>query len=585
MNRRLLVFLVCVPVAFAQRSRTHDAANKPAQAQSFDVTVTSAAGNPVPGLTAADFELTQAGQSQKIDSVTWFDPARHPAECRNFVLLVDDLGLTPARAGALQQLLRAFVDEQLAPDDRAVILRTSSGAGWLQQVGTDRKPLLAQIERIQPLGRGISPNALASAVWQTIRWAAEGLRTIPGRKAVVVVSERLDAPLVPGADPQYIRTSLRSQAHAAEMVLYTVNPAAPAEPPLDSALAWLIKETGGLPAPDLAAVARDQQGFYTLSFHPSSESNAANPVALALHGKILNLRWRAGFLSDPDTPRAPVPPTRAAVVDHALRGATTAGDLQVRVTPIFTGFTRNTATIDVVLYFGGHGLSDLIDLKGMHQLIAEIQLAAYSDSGRVTGPPGRGYDMFLTDTQLEKAREEGLVYTTRLTVPRAGAYQVRAAVIDGLSDRIGSAMHFLEIPAVDRGAFAIGGLTLKTDTPSKAGDGIRPAQDLSATDVFKPGSPIAFSYGLFNSTLGPAKESRLRVRTAIYATARQVYTGQPVDLEFPPATTNVRQVNGKVQLDTRLSPGEYVLEIEVTDLLANADPPRVAYQYATFAVR
>ena len=599
MNCCPLVLLFCVPLALAQEPRSRETPKPPAQLQTFDAAVTDAAGRPVPGLTASDFNLTQAGAPQKIDSLAWFDATRHtgagkappsfdlePSEIRrNFVLIVDDLGLTPERATSVQNLLREFVNEQLTTDDRAVILRISSGAGWQQQLGTDRRSLVEQIERVQPLGHGLSRNAIAGAVWQSVRGAADGLRSISGRKAVVLISQHLDAPLAPGSDPASTRNSVRTQAHAAAMVFYTVNPDGRAEPPRDSPLAWLIRETGGLAAPALADVLRDQESYYLLSFHPSAEAAGATPVVLTLRGKVLNLRWRAGFLTAIEAPYAPVPPTRSAAVNRALSGAMGGSEIETRITPLFAGYSRNGAAIEVLVHIGARGLSKLLDLKGMHQVTAEIQLAVYNDAGKVLAPPGIGYDMFLRDSQVAKLQEQGLLYTTRLTVPRAGAYQVRAAVVDGLSDRTGSAMQFIEVPAIETGQFAIGGLVLDPGASLKLDEGIHLAQNIAATRVFPPGSPIAFSYNVFNATLGPAKESRIQVKTTIYANGHQVYSGRPVDLNFPAAAGDVRTVNGKVQLDQRLSPGEYVIEVEATDLVSKEAAPRVAFQYITFDVR
>ena len=573
MKCRLSILLLCALAGFAQ------ALKQAPEARTFDAVATDAAGKPVPGLTAEDFEVTQDGAPRRVDSLEWCGTPRQ------IVLIVDDLGLSPERALATQSLLQRFVADQLAPDDAAALLRTSSGAGWQQPLVTDRRPLMEQIDRIQPLGHGLSGAAAASALWQSIRSAVEGLRSVPGRKAVVLISEHLDAPLARGSDPDYARNGIRAAAHAGMAVLYTVDPRGPAEPPRDSALVWLVRETGGLAAPDLAAVMRDQQGYYVFGFHPGGEGAASTPVVLKLRNKILGLRWRFGFLSPPDGPRGPVPPGRGVAIDRALKGATEGSDLRVRVTPLFAGFTRNGAAIEVLVKIDVNNLSDMRSLKVAHQLDVEVHVAVYNDAGKLAGPPGQGYDLMLIDHQYERAKAEGLVYATRLTVPSAGGYQVRAAVIDGLSDRCGSAMQFIEIPAVNQGAFAVSGIVLNAGAEQNATEGIRLAQETAAVRQFKTGAPIAFTYSVFNSTLGPAKESRLRVKTNIYATGRQVYDGRPVDLDFPAATSNVRSVNGKVQLDSSLSAGEYVLEVEAADLLAKEAAPRVAWQYITFEVR
>ena len=109
----------------------------------------------------------------------------------------------------------------------------------------------------------------------------------------------------------------------------------------------------------------------------------------------------------------------------------------------------------------------------------------------------------------------------------------------------------------------------------------------SAADrVFKPGAPLTFTYGVFNSVPGAENESKLKIVTRIYASGRMIYEGRPIDLAYPPSTMKLmRQARGTVQLDRTLAPGEYVLEVEVTDVLAPGDTPRVAMQHSTFEVR
>jgi VWFA-related protein len=602
MKRGFAILLLCAPIAFGQKSRVPPTPPPPSPALLLDATVTDPAGRAISGLSAADFEITQAGEPQKIDSLTWFDTKTHAAATatppsalnlspdhirRNIVLVVDDLGLPPERAAALQSVLRAFVSSQLAADDYAAIVRTSSGSSREQQLTTDRRALVEQVEHVQPLGRGMSDAASAGAIWQCIRWAIDGLRAAPGRKAVVLVSEHLKASTAPAAAPSndYPRRSMALAAHGAMTVFYTVDPRGPAEPPQNSTLALLVRETGGIFAADLSAVLRDQEGYYVIGFHPATQSLASTPPVLQLHGKVGALRWRFGFLTRPEPRRTLVPPDRAVAMQQAQIGAAGGDGIRVRVTPLFTGFTGEGAVVECLVHIDARDLAVVHGLKGTHQLSAEIQLAGFGDSGRISSPPGKSYTATLGDAGYQQALRQGLVYTTRLTLPGPGGYEVRAVVADGVSDRFGSAMQFVEVPGVNRGAFATSGLLVRADTPADAVPGsVLPADDQASTRIFKQGSTIAFTYGVFNALPGPAKESRLHVQTRLYATARLVYEGRPIDLDFP-ANNAVREITGKVHLDDRISPGEYVIEVEVTDLLAPKDAPRVAIQYMTFEVR
>jgi hypothetical protein len=311
---------------------------------------------------------------------------------------------------------------------------------------------------------------------------------------------------------------------------------------------------------DLAAVLRDQEGYYLITFHPEKESPV--PAVLQPRGKVLNLRWRAGYTADRS--RMAPPPVRPAA----------GGDVRVHVTALFAGFSPAGYFVDAVAHVDARDLSAVRDLKGINHLSVDVEIAPYTARGKMLGskPVSRSFD--VDDAAFAKIRKVGIGFATRLGMPSAGAYQVRATVADGMSDRVGTAMEVVDLPP--RGALAISGLLLKS--PAMGDD------DFPAMAVFHSGDAVALSYNVFNATAGPANESHLSVRTRIYAGGRPIHEGKPIDLQFPAGKGEVRQVSSKLVLDAAASEGEYAVEVEVTDLLAKQDSPRVATQYRTFQV-
>src|ERR1035441_9417087 len=133
MKRRLAALLTCALMAFGQRSRPD--APAPAAAPDpwvIDVLALDADGRPVTDLTAADFELAQGGRSRKITNFTWFDTRLHTSDTqtaqagaldllpdeigRNLVVVVDDLGLSPAGIDAVCGTLKAFLADSMSSD-------------------------------------------------------------------------------------------------------------------------------------------------------------------------------------------------------------------------------------------------------------------------------------------------------------------------------------------------------------------------------------------------------------------------------------------------------------------------------------
>lgn len=229
---------------------------------------------------------------------------------RTIALVVDDLGLSWESTAFVRQALKKFVDQQMQPGDLVAIVRTGAGVGALQQFTADKRMLYAAIERIKFsfMGRaGISafasieddsldtlykrpglkggkdgvdfsqpdPNLarlspergaredennykeeiFSVGTLGALNFIVRGLRELPGRKSVVLLSDSL--PLeISGAGSERILTALHQLtdlANRASVNIYTI-------------------DARGLPTLNLAA----QDNVPTLSSSSASIDDASN---------------------------------------------------------------------------------------------------------------------------------------------------------------------------------------------------------------------------------------------------------------------------------------------------------------------
>lgn len=236
------------------------------------VTVVDRAGNPIRGLTAANFELLDEGKSRPISSVDAIDFASkqsvpaisplNPAARRNFMLLFDLSFSSPSSLARAQQASRDFVAKMVEPRDRVSVATIDAEKGFklVTAFTTDRKLIADAINN--PLNyRGNDPlqvagtiafteqaetssgtssgradkGAIATAEFNdTIRRAnnvedqynrervereinllaglAKTLRSVNGQKHVVLLSEGFDPRLVQGRDAQVSSDQQRENA-------------------------------------------------------------------------------------------------------------------------------------------------------------------------------------------------------------------------------------------------------------------------------------------------------------------------------------------------------------------------------------
>lgn len=261
----------------------------------IDATVTDKDGRVVTDLKPEDFEVYENGQKQTITDFSFVSAAPaapvEPATGKNaagetvsvplppiklrpeqirrtYALVVDDLGISFENVPKIRQSLRTFVNEQMQDGDLVAIIRTGKGIGALQSFTSDRRQLLAAIDKIKwnAYGRGgisafepitttlkedlegrvkadgsVNPVAgvneekqfekdvaqlrnenfnvgTLGAVWYVIR----GMQELPGRKAVMLFSEGFSLDINNGVFDRM--RVLADAANRASVVLYTLDP-------------------------------------------------------------------------------------------------------------------------------------------------------------------------------------------------------------------------------------------------------------------------------------------------------------------------------------------------------------------------
>ena len=103
--------------------------------------------------------------------------------------------------------------------------------------------------------------------------------------------------------------------------------------------------------------------------------------------------------------------------------------------------------------------------------------------------------------------------------------------------------------------------------------------------IFKPGTAITYGYQILNAQEDSARKPELEVQTRLFREGEQVYSGNPLPVSVAGQDDPKRLVGaGRMQLGARLAPGDYVLQVIVTDKLAR-EKFRVATQSMDFEIQ
>ena len=151
-------------------------------------------------------------------------------------------------------------------------------------------------------------------------------------------------------------------------------------------------------------------------------------------------------------------------------------------------------------------------------------------------------------------------------IPRAGAYQLRFAVRDQKTGKLGSAGEFVELPDVERGAFALSGIVLRSEGRAAPGDadaGVIAVSPAKAIGVYRPGDEISYAYEIYNAA------KQVQASASVWRGAESV-AALPADPLARPAGGERRfAASGRLKLGEGLPPGSYRLVVSATTPDAN----------------
>jgi len=338
----------------------------------LDAVVTDKRGRHVTTLGPGDFEVYQDGRPQQVTAVSyvemddgWVDTsglpplpveALKPEDARRIVIVVvDDLRMSFESMYRARRGIGEFLERQFQPGDLGMIV-TTSGTGGSSQLTYSPTALMAATSRlrfslwnqqaasalapIDGLGDSFGPDAdflertFAESSVMRLADVINAVKTLPGRKSVVLVSEGFSV-FGFGMDNAYIRQLLQrlvDRANRAGVVIYGLDPRGLVVTGLTAAdntrgggagvmamrsaalresqdgLRFVAGETGGFAvvnSNDLALgfrrIMADQRGYYLIGYQP--EAGTLNfrsdmkfrSLKIKVKPKGLRVRTRAGF--------------------------------------------------------------------------------------------------------------------------------------------------------------------------------------------------------------------------------------------------------------------------------------------------
>jgi VWFA-related protein len=475
-----------------------------------------------------------------------------------------------------------------------------------------------------------------------LRYVVNGMRELPGRKSIILFSPgfRLFNPNDPrGSDRALVAARhLVDLANRASVVIYAVDPrglvtTGPTAADDLSGMTpqqigdlsssrsaevfetqggnqFLADQTGGLafknsndilPAP---RILEDLRGYYLIGYRPDGETFDRRFHTLSarlLNHPELRARARKGFYGVASEGMAQGRPrTRDQQFVAALLSPVASGGVGMRLTALFTNTEKAGSLVSAQLQVDARDLKVTKRPDGEYEAKLDLLGVTFSDTGLAVDQRGVSQTLSMEEAAYRRALRSGILYTINVPVKKPGAYQLRVALRDNGGDRIGSASQFVEVPDLRKGRLALSGVVVSGEAQAAKGAGGEAAaqaagaregavetqdpQSSPAVRRFRPLQIIDYACMIFNGRTDKAHaQPQLTARVMIYRDGEAIFSGKDTPVVSPQPDPRRLIYAGRVTLGSDLAPGDYALQVVVTDQLRD-DKYRVASQWIDFEI-
>jgi hypothetical protein len=223
-------------------------------------------------------------------------------------------------------------------------------------------------------------------------------------------------------------------------------------------------------------------------------------------------------------------------VGQALFSPFAARGVHIDLIPTFTAATTVSPEVSLLVRIDAHDIAFTAGEDGRHDARIDLVARAGSEWNEPGEVVSKEVVLHLKEESFREAMRIGLHYPVSITPPHPGLYDIRVAVRDQASRKLGSARNFVEVPDLLNGKLALSGVVLSNGS--------------TQWPQFRQEFSLNFLCRVYNSH-------------TVKAEVRIVRDGRQV-LSFPTAATANSEGNLTVQGAIPLAsfaPGRYALQV------------------------
>ena len=333
----------------------------------------------------------------------------------------------------------------------------------------------------------------------------------------------------------------------------------------------------------LDRILEDQSGYYLIGYRPTDETfnRKFHHIKAKIKRSGMTVRTRFGFFGVTEEEAERARPTPQDTTNLALMSPFGSQDLELDVNAFFANSKNEGSIVRSFVHLNATNLT-FTPVNDRHETSIEIHGVIFGDNGAIVEQLKTGVMLSLRQSDYDKALRDGLRLRFDMPAKRPGSYQVRVAVGDRNSSKVGSAGQFVVVPDLKKNRLATSGIVLRAAEESPT----QTAVMATATGRrFRVNSDVEFAFVVYNATIDPATQlPKLVMETRLFRDGKVVKSAAETALSGANQPDLSRLLtSGVMRLQEDLEPGNYYLQVVITDKAAKDKQPPIT-QWVDFEI-
>lgn len=322
-----------------------------------------------------------------------------------------------------------------------------------------------------------------------------------------------------------------------------------------------------------------QNGYYVLAYQPDTETFDAgkrrfNKLNIKVKRPNVNVSYRSGFFNVAETAEEKTAETPERVFLQRLFSPYKYSDVDLKIASIYAADEQAT-TVRSFISIEPRSLQFVDSADGADKTAQfDVVAVAFNQDGIPISQVGKRFDIKVSQKGYEKLLADGIASSLSFATKTKGAQQVKVAVRDVNTNRIGTAAQTVEVPDFDKDSLGLSGILLQNNTMAEWQNAQSGKSSISPADVanrmqtntarrqFKKGTVLSFNYAIYSA---PSFRSKAQTVFTVFKDGQQVFSGKAEELNIASAG-KMQRINrgGAFLLGTDMASGKYVLQVSVS---------------------